>query len=195
MECCAINILSKIDAERVHMLRGKYQIPKDIHTCHPTLGKWCCSSNYLGVGIHEAYLLGGLRLTLKTFAREILHKLGIAPNQLNPNGWRIIMAMQALWREVFEGNYPLTMDEFLYCYKPTEINKSLGFYQFSAKGSSCRIIRSLPSSNRLWNMEFFFVFGSWAGDPVKVGRDTFHPYIGAMGRLQSEGMLLTLALS
>ena len=42
-------------------------------------------------------------------------------------------------------------------------------------------------------MEFFFVFGSWAGDPVKVGRDTFHPYIGAMGRLQSEGMLLTLA--
>ena len=80
MECCAVNIPSKIDAKRVHMLMGKYQIPKDIHTCLPALGEWCCSPNSPRVDIYEAYLLGDLRLPLNAFAREILHKLGIAPN-------------------------------------------------------------------------------------------------------------------
>ena len=80
--------------------------------------------------MYEVYLLCSVRFPLNAFAREVLHRLCIAPNQLNPNGWRIIMAMQVLWREVFEGNHPLTMDEFLYCYKPSEINQSLGFINF-----------------------------------------------------------------
>lgn len=101
-------------------------------------------------------MLGGLRLPLNAFARETLTRLGIAPNQFNLNGWRIIVAMQVLWREVFEGNGPYTVDEFLYCYKPFGINQSLGFYQFSARGSDCRMIRSLPMSDRKWKKEFFF---------------------------------------
>ena len=56
--------------------------------------------------------------------------------------------MQTLWREVFDGNHPLIVDEFLYCYKPSEISQSLGFYQFSARGSSCRLVKSLPTSDR-----------------------------------------------
>ena len=48
-------------------------------------------------------MLGGLTLPLNAFAREIWTRLGIAPNELNPNGWRIIVAMQVLWREFFEG--------------------------------------------------------------------------------------------
>ena len=85
------------------------------------------------------------------------------------------------------------MDEFLYCYKHSEISQSLGFYQFSARGSNCRLIRSLPLSDRLWNTEFFFVSWCWARNLVKVGRDTFPPYIGDIGRLCSKGMLLSSA--
>ena len=48
-------------------------------------------------------MLGGLTLPLNAFAREILTRLGIAPNELNPNGWQFIVAMQVLWREFFEG--------------------------------------------------------------------------------------------
>ena len=62
----------------------------------------------------------------------------IGPNQLNPNAWRTIVSMHVLWREAFDGNRPLTVDEFLYCYKPSEISQSIGFYQFSARGSSYR---------------------------------------------------------
>ena len=115
-----------------------------------TLGEWSCTPNSLGVGIYEAYLLEGLRLPLNAFAREFLHRLEIGPNQLNPNAWRTLMSMQVLQREAFNVNRPLTMDEFLYCYKPFKISQSTGFYQFLAMGSSCRLIRLLPSSNRRW---------------------------------------------
>ena len=46
------------------------------------------------------------------------------------------------------GTIPLTVDEFLYYYKPSEISHSIGFYQFSTKGFSCRLVKSPPSSNR-----------------------------------------------
>ena len=42
-------------------------------------------------------------------------------------------------------------------------------------------------------MEFFFVSGFWARNLVEVGRDSFPPYIGEMGYLHPEGMLLFIA--
>ena len=101
--------------------------------------------------------------------------------------------MQVLWNEVFDGNRPLTVDEFLYCYKLSKISQSLGFNQFSTKGSSYRLIWSLPSFDRRWKTEFFFVSRFWAGNPVKVGGDPFPPYINEMGRLRPVGMFLFIA--
>lgn len=86
--------------------------------------------------------------------------------------------MQVLWREAFDGNRLLTVDEFLYCYKPLEISQSLGFYQFSTWVSSCRFIRSPSLPNRRSKTKFFFISGFWAGNPIEVGRDSFPHYIG-----------------
>ena len=136
-------------------------------------------------------------MPLNAFTRGLLFRLVIASNQLNPNGWRIIVAMQVLWRKVFEANHPLTVDEFLYCYKPSEINQSIGFYQFSARHNDYRMIRSLSSSDREWKKDFlffiffcffvFFVSGFWAGNPIEVGRDWFPSTIGAWSRLCPKG--------
>lgn len=112
--CCTVGVSSRIDEKKLSSFRAWYQIPDDLNSCLVALGEWCCTSN-LGVGIYEAYLLGRLRLSLNTFAREILHRLGIGINQLNPNAWRFIISMHVLWREVFDGNHPFIVDEFLYC--------------------------------------------------------------------------------
>ena len=96
--------------------------------------------------------------------------------------------MQVLWREVFEGDRPLTVDEFFYCYKPSEINQSYGFYQFTTKGKDCRLIKSSVTSNRNWKTEFFFVSGFQSEHHVEVGRDTFALYIGELGNFRPEGM-------
>ena len=37
-------------------------------------------------------------------------------------------------------------------------------------------------------MEFFFISGFKAGNPVEVGRDTFAPYTGDLGNLCLEGI-------
>ena len=70
--------------------------------------------------------------------------------QFNPNALRLVISMQILWREVFGGDLFLTVDEFLFCYKPLEISQSLGFYQFTDRGTNCRLIKSLASSERNW---------------------------------------------
>ena len=64
--------------------------------------------------------------------------------------------MQVLWREVFERDRPLTMGEFLYCYKPSKIDQFLGFHQFTARAKDCRLIKSLVTFDRNWKTEFFF---------------------------------------
>ena len=98
--------------------------------------------------------------------------------------------MQVLWREVFGGDRPLTMDEFLFCHKPSKINQSLDFYQFTVRGIDCRLIKSLVSFYRNWKTEFFFVSDFWAKNPIKVERDTFCPYTGELGNLCPEGFIL-----
>lgn len=102
--------------------RGKYQIPNEVNPSLAAPSEWCCTPNYR-IGIYEAYLLGGFRFPLNGFTRELLHRLGVGPNQLNPNAWRTIVSIQVLWREVFDRNHPLTVDEFLYYYKPSKISQ------------------------------------------------------------------------
>ena len=97
--CCTIGILSKTDEKKLGLIKSWYQIPNDLNLRLAVHGKWCCSPRF-GVGIYEAYLLGGLTLPLNSFAREILHRLDISINQLNPNAWRLIVSMQVMWREV-----------------------------------------------------------------------------------------------
>ena len=96
--------------------------------------------------------------------------------------------MQMLWREELEGNCPITVDEFLYCYKPSEINRSAGFYQFSSRGSYYSLIKGRGSSDRLWKTEFFIISGNWAEDPVDVYSAPFPPFTSPIGRLRPEGM-------
>nr|XP_023903241.1 uncharacterized protein LOC112015114 [Quercus suber] len=95
--------------------------------------------------------------------------------------------MQVLWREALEGNCPITVDEFFYCYKPSEIKKSAGFYQFSSRGSYYSLIKGRSSSDKLWKKEFFIISGNWAEDPADVGNAPFPPFTGPLGRLLPEG--------
>ena len=70
--------------KKLNSVRGKYQIPDKLNPRLAVFGEWCCTPNS-GLAIYEADLLGGLRLPLNAFARQILHRLGIGLNQLNPN--------------------------------------------------------------------------------------------------------------
>ena len=144
---CVVGIPSKTSEQRLASLKTWHQIPDDLNPRLVVRREWCCNPHF-GIGVYEAYLLGGLRLPLNAFARELLVRLGLGVCQFNPNAWTLIVSMQVLWREVFEGDRSLTVDEFFFCYKPSEINQFYGFYQFTTKGKDCRLIKPLVTSNK-----------------------------------------------
>ena len=172
MVCCAVRVSSSIDADKLSFFKDRYQFPDDVRTHFVAPDEWCCSPRSLGIDIYESFILAGLRFPRNAFTKELFHRQGIAPSKLNPNGWRIIVAMQLLWREFSEGNFLLNVDEFLLCYKLVEIPKSLGFFQFSLRYKTFMLIMSLSLFDREWKSEFFFVYGFWTSDPIKVGIDT-----------------------
>ena len=178
---------SVLDTIKLKTLIDRYEIPKEFNPRLPIEREWCCSPSS-GLGVYNSYLLAGLRFPLNSFCRGLFHRLGIGPNQLNPNGWRTVDAMQVLWREALEGNFPITVDKFLYCFKPSKIKKSASFYQFPSRGSYCSLIKGHSLSDRFWKAEFFIISGNWAGDPVDVRSAPFPPFTSPIGHLRPEGM-------
>ena len=92
---CALEVASILDATKLKTLVDRYQIPRELNSRIPKAGEWCCSPSF-GLGVYTSYLLAGLRFPLNSFCRDLFQRLGIGPNQLNPNGWRTIVAMQVL---------------------------------------------------------------------------------------------------
>ena len=191
---CAVGVHSKMDEQRLNNLKSWYQIPDEFNLRLPVREEWCCNPRF-GIGVYEAYFLGGLRFPINAFARELLVRLGLGVCQINPNAWRLVISMQIFWKEVFSRDRPLTVVEFLCYYKPSKISQSESFYQFTARGNDCRLIKSLASSDRRWKTEYIFISDFWAGNPVDVGRDPFPPYTGDLGNLRPEGTSLPLYLS
>ena len=85
---CAPEVASTLNELKLKTLIDRYQIPKEFKPRLPNEGEWCCSPSF-GLGVYTSYLLAGLRFPLNSFCRGFLHRLGIGPNQFNPNGWRM----------------------------------------------------------------------------------------------------------
>ena len=73
---CAVGIHSKTSEQRLSNLRTQYQILDEFNPRLPISGEWCCNPRF-GIGVYEAYFLGGFRLPLNTFARKLLVRLGL----------------------------------------------------------------------------------------------------------------------
>ena len=76
MYSCVVGISSKTNERRIIALRSWYQILDNLNPKLVIRGEWCYNLRF-GIGIYKAYLLGGLRLPLNAFARELLTRLGL----------------------------------------------------------------------------------------------------------------------
>jgi hypothetical protein len=109
---------------------------------------------------------------MQPFVRELLDFLGLAPGQVNPNGWRTIISCMVMWRVNSNRCEDLTVDEFLFCYEPCQIALSRGFWTFKNRDANTRVVQGLPSSDRIWKDKYFFVCGdNWERLPQEDPRD------------------------
>ena len=67
--------------------------------------------------------------------------------------------MEVLYRAMSNSAKSLTVQEFIQCYRPDEIDKSKGMYSFVPKKSVLKVIYETPDSNHNWKSRYFFLEG------------------------------------
>ena len=100
--------------------------------------------------MYEQVLKAGLRFPLNFLHRKLLKYLGLSVNQISPNAWRVFIVMEVLYGAMSNGARSLTVQEFLHCYRPEEIDKSKGMYSFVPRKFVLKVIFETPNSNRDW---------------------------------------------
>jgi hypothetical protein len=149
---------SKFNAESIKRIRSRYQIPGDVVLRIPNLDEWACS-HAEDVAFYESALTAGLRFPIQPFIRELLDFLSLAPGQVAPNGWRVIISSMVMWTESSDSLDNITVEEFLYCFESSQITASPSFWTFRNRDNSVKLVEGLPSSNRGWKDGYFFVCG------------------------------------
>ena len=87
---------------------------------------------------------------------EILGFFGIAPRQLMPNSWRILVNCMEIWLAINEDM--IKVGELVHLYRLKE-SKKYGYYELVPWARRARIMRGLPLSFRYWKSCFFFMSG------------------------------------
>ena len=94
---------------------------------------------------YEAVFSYGLRFPVHLFIMELLDHFGIAPRQLMPNSWRIVVNCMEIWLATI-GDM-IKVGELIHMYRLKE-SKEYGYYELVPWGRKTRIDKGLPSSFR-----------------------------------------------
>ena len=150
----ALEDVCGLDADTVGRFKDRFQFPERVHIRRPTNEDWACHFFPGEVCFYEVAFTCGLRLPVHLFIMELLGYFGIAPEQLMPNLWRIVVNCMEIWLAPNEDM--IKVGELVYLYRLKE-SKEYGYYELVPCARRARIVRGLPLSFRYWKSLFFFV--------------------------------------
>ncbi|KAL4621499.1 hypothetical protein ACB092_06G232600 [Castanea dentata] len=153
----ALREVCGLDFETLGRFRDRFQFPKRVRVRLPNEEDRACHSFPGEVYFYESSFICGLRFPIHPFFMELLDRYGIAPGQLMPNSWRIVVSCMGIWLAATDGG-ELKVDELTYLYHLKE-SKEYEYYELVPWERRTRIIWNLPSSFRYWKSWFFFVSG------------------------------------
>lgn len=116
------------------------------------------------VALYPLMFANGLQLLFCRHIHDILNFLGLAPAQLHPNAWRLLVVSCVIFRRVLSSDfeeYPdLTAQEFLSVYWVLCLNESLCSFQALSSEKRIASLERQHSHIKAWSHQFFFVSGS-----------------------------------
>ena len=145
-----------LDAETVARFKDRFQFPARVRVRRPDDEDRACHFFPGEICFYETAFSCGIRFPVHPFIMELLDHFGIAPGQLMPNSWRIVVNCMEIW--LAANRDMIKVGELVHMYRLKE-SKEYGYYELVPWGRKTRIVKGLPSSFRYWKSRFFFVFG------------------------------------
>ena len=173
-----------LDAETVARLKDRFQFPARVRVCWPNDEDRAYYFFPGEIYFYEAAFSCSLRFPIHPFIMELLDHFGIAPGQLMPNLWRIVVHCMKVWLAAVGDKIKVGELVHMYCLKES---KEYWYFELVPWERKTRIIKGLSSSFRYWKLRFFFVFGDdfetsssreW-GDVLRLLRRWGTPTLGA----------------
>ena len=108
--------------------KDRFQFLEGTRAHLPRKDERACAFAHGEVCFYEAAFSCGLRFPVHPFIMRLLHHLNLAPGQLMPNSWRIVISYMVIWTTISNGDM-LTINEFVHLYRLKE-SKEFGYYEF-----------------------------------------------------------------
>ncbi|KAI8529995.1 hypothetical protein RHMOL_Rhmol11G0019600 [Rhododendron molle] len=160
-------------AVELAVLSVRFSIPSSVTLRKPSELERAYSYVENETCIYVGALEGGLRLPFPAVAREVLSFLGLAPGQIVPNSWRLLIGCAALWGAMSDGITPLTKGPFLNQFLIKEAPGGTGWYYFTKRPGGGELITDLLNVHKNWKDKFFFVGGDgWELPSWEIGSYT-----------------------
>ncbi|KAF0934710.1 hypothetical protein E2562_028307 [Oryza meyeriana var. granulata] len=118
-------------------------------------GRVAAAAGVVPICVYAQAFASGMRLPLHPFVSDSLAHFGIAPSQLAPNGWRVLVGFAVLCH--FRGIGAPSLPVFRHFFTLAPLPKGKGWYSFRARESVPALFTGLPSSVKAWKEEFMFV--------------------------------------
>ena len=80
--------------------KDRFQFPEGTRARLPRKDEKACVFAHGEVFFYEAVFPCGLRFPVHPFIMELLHYLNLAPGQLMPNSWRIVISCMVIWTTI-----------------------------------------------------------------------------------------------
>ena len=153
---------SVVDKKKLNKLKSKYGIPPNVEIRLARPGEKADSPNEDWTCFYTCIFKYGFRFPISKFVKDVLVYNNIAPAQLMPNAWRVLLGMEVL-SEMLDITF--TIPEFVNWYCIVENHDDSGRYYFRSR-QKLQIVHESPSSNKLWKNKYVFVRGF-----IEVGWD------------------------
>ena len=153
----ALKEVCGLHTDTLGRFRDRFQFPEWVRVRMPSEEDRACHFFLGEVCFYKSAFVCGLRFPVHPFLMELLDHFGIAPRQLMPNSWRVLVSCMGIWLATTDGGM-LKVDELVYMYRLKE-SKEYGYYELVPWERRTRIVKGLPLSFRYWKSRFFFVSG------------------------------------